>query len=94
MADGRISATKDVVSCEFGNGIALLDLKSNVYFSLNSVSTFVWELIQTPRSPAEICKAVMERYDVGTAQCRADLAVLLKDLTDAGLVKRHDEEIV
>lgn len=94
VVDWRISATEDAVSCAFGNGTALLDLKSNVYYSLNSVSAFIWELIQTPRSPDEICKAVTERYDVDAARCRADLAVLLKDLTDAGLVKRHDEELV
>ena len=60
----RVSATKDAVACEFGNGLALLDMRSNIYYSLNSVGAYIWELIQEPKSIAEIRSAVLERYNV------------------------------
>ncbi|TGV81338.1 PqqD family protein, partial [Mesorhizobium sp. M00.F.Ca.ET.158.01.1.1] len=41
-----VSATKDAVACEFGEGLALLNLKSNIYYSLNGVGAFIWDLIQ------------------------------------------------
>ena len=90
----RVSASKDAVACEFGNGLALLDMRSNIYYSLNSVGAYIWELIQEPKPIAEIRGAVLERYNVEPERCKADVDGLLKGLADAGLARLHDEELV
>ena len=90
----RVSASKDAVACEFGNGLALLDMRSNIYYSLNSVGAYIWELIQEPKPIAEIRSAVLERYNVDPERCKADVDGLLKGLADAGLARLHDEELV
>ncbi len=90
----RVSASKDAVACEFGNGLALLDMRSNIYYSLNSVGAYIWELIREPKPIAEIRSAVLERYNVEPERCKADVDGLLKGLADAGLARLHDEELV
>ncbi|MER8895059.1 PqqD family protein [Mesorhizobium sp. M0317] len=90
----RVSASKDAVACEFGNGLALLDMRSNIYYSLNSVGAYIWELIQEPRPISEIRSAVLDRYNVDPERCKADVDGLLKGLADAGLARLHDEELV
>ncbi|ESW65665.1 PqqD family protein [Mesorhizobium sp. C277A] len=89
----RVSASKDAVACEFGNGLALLDMRS-IYYSLNSVGAYIWELIQEPRPISEIRSAVLDRYNVDPERCKADVDGLLKGLADAGLARLHDEELV
>ena len=89
-----VSATKDAVACEFGKGLALFDVKSNVYYSLNGVGAYIWRLVQEPRSTSEICEAVLSRYKVEPARCRADVEALLKGLAKAGLIRLHHEELV
>ncbi|WP_312887744.1 PqqD family protein [Mesorhizobium caraganae] len=89
-----MSASKDAVACEFGNGLALLDMRSNIYYSLNSVGAYIWELIREPKPIAEIRSAVLERYNVEPERCKADVDGLLKGLADAGLARLHDEELV
>ena len=90
----RVVATGDAVACEFGNGLALLNLKSNIYYSLNSVGAYIWELIQEPRPILDIRSAVLARYSVDAERCRADVDGLLKGLTEAGLARLHHEELV
>lgn len=90
----RVSATKDAVACEFGNGLALLNVKSNIYYSLNSVGAFIWELIQEPKPILEIRDAVLARYNVDPERCKADVDGLLKGLADNGLARLHHEELV
>ncbi|MER8566690.1 MULTISPECIES: PqqD family protein [unclassified Mesorhizobium] len=89
-----MSASKDAVACEFGNGLALLDMRSNIYYSLNGVGAYIWELIQEPRPISEIRSAVLDRYNVDPERCKADVDGLLKGLADAGLARLHDEELV
>lgn len=89
-----VSATKDAVACEFGEGLALLNLKSNIYYSLNGVGAFIWELIQKPKPIADIRSAVLARYNVDPERCRADVDALLQGLAENGLARLHHETLV
>ncbi|TGQ65561.1 MAG: PqqD family protein [Mesorhizobium sp.] len=95
LADGDLaSATGDAVACEFGNGLALLNLKSNIYYSLNGVGAFIWDLIQEPRPIADIRSAVLARYNVDPERCEADVDALLRGLVENGLARLHHEVLV
>ncbi|TPN16455.1 PqqD family protein [Mesorhizobium sp. B2-3-3] len=89
-----VRATGDAVACEFGDGLALLNLRSNIYYSLNGVGAFIWELIQEPKSIADIRGAVLARYNVDAERCNADIDALLKDLAENGLARLQDEAFV
>ncbi|WP_027142859.1 PqqD family protein [Mesorhizobium sp. WSM3626] len=89
-----VRATKDAVACEFGNGLALLNLKSNIYYSLNGVGAFIWELIQESKSIADIRSAVLARYNVDAERCKADVDALLKGLMENGLARLEHEALV
>jgi hypothetical protein len=85
--DGSFVANGEAVVCELGDGLALLDLGSNIYYSLNGVGAFVWQLLQQPRTAIQLRAAVLERYDVDAARCEADIALLLADLSHSGLIR-------
>ncbi len=89
-----VSAVKSAVACEFGQGVALFDMTSNMYFSLTKVSAHVWNFLQEPRSVQQVRASVMERFDVDEARCKADIEALLDGLANAGLIRQHDEEVV
>lgn len=82
-----IAVERDVVGCELGEGSALLNLKSNIYYSLNEVGAFAWNEMSGPVSFEELCLRVEEEFDVGPMQVRGDLANLVSRMDEAGLVK-------
>ncbi|GAA0540594.1 hypothetical protein GCM10008994_14600 [Halorubrum ejinorense] len=57
------------------------------YYGLNEVATFVWELLEEPRSVEELCRTVAENYDVEYSHCRSDVEDLLVDLAEKDLVR-------
>jgi hypothetical protein len=75
-----VVATNSQVSCEVGGEVLLLGLEHGQYFGLRGVGVLLWDLIQTPRQVGELCTAVRARYDVGEAQCAADVKAFLSDL--------------
>lgn len=86
----RVIAQRDVVSCEIGDGAALLDPRSNIYYGLNSVGSRTWELIQKQRSVSDICRILVTEYDVQPERCSEELLELLRQLAAAGLIETHD----
>ena len=76
-----------VVSTSLGDGTALLDLRTNQYFSLADVGTVIWQSLQTPRTLDEIVDDVLAVYEVDRADCVQDVDILLSELMGADLVE-------
>ena len=82
-------AAGNVVVTELGDGLALLNLATNEYFSLNEVGAFVWSVLQTPRPRREIVRAVTEKYEVAPEVCAPDVDLLLEELRNAALAEQQ-----
>lgn len=89
VRDDAWIAARDVVTTEIGEGLALLNLNTNEYFSLNDVGAYVWEVLQSPRQRDEIVQAVTEKYEVAPEVCAPDVDLLLEDLRNAALAEQQ-----
>ena len=77
----------ECVSCAVEDGIAILDLRSNTYFSLDPVGAAIWDRMAAPASLDELAAAIAADYDVAPEQCRGDIANLLEDMLTHGLIQ-------
>jgi len=92
MASGEGAAwvaSDKVVAADLGEGLALLNLSTNEYFSLNEVGAFVWGVLQTPKPRDDIVRAVMEAYEVAESACSTDIDLLLEELKNAALAGQN-----
>lgn len=80
-------ASPEQVSCPLGDESAILNLKNTVYYGLNSVGARIWELLQQPKSVAEIRDVLLEEFEVGAERCERDLLDLLRKLLAEGLIE-------
>ena len=81
-----ISVTKEAVHCDVEDEVVILGLKDGVYYGLSPVGAFIWNLIQEPKTVAEIREAVLDEYDVEKEVCEKDIMELIAELSDKGLV--------
>ena len=85
-AGASIAATDRQLSTAFGDEVIILGLDDNMYFGLSDTGARVWELVQSPRTVAEILDTIVSEYDVDHQRARADLDALLGDLLSRGLI--------
>ena len=81
----RIS--EDAVANPVGGETVILHLGNGNYFGLDTIGTLLWEGIKAGKLPAEICKAILDEYDVEAAVVEEDIARLLDDLSANELVE-------
>lgn len=77
----------ECVSCAVEDGIAILDLRSNTYFSLDPVGAAIWDRMAAPASLDELTSAVSTEYAVAPEECRGDIADLLDNMLRHGLIQ-------
>lgn len=82
-----IAVEQDVVNCALGDGTALLNLKSNIYYSLNEVGAFVWNEMCEPITFGQLCRRTEEEFGADCEQVKQDLAHLVSHMDGAGLVR-------
>lgn len=85
-AGARAVASPEQLSATLGEEVVILGLRDSVYYGLNGVGTRIWELLQTPRTIAEITAIVVGEYQVSAEDAAADLRQLIEDLHARGLV--------
>lgn len=85
--DLLIASDPEVVGCPLGEGSALLNLRTNIYYSLNPVGAFVWEALGEPVAFAALVDKVRGAFDAPADVIEADLARLVARLDEAGLVQ-------
>jgi hypothetical protein len=65
----------------------ILNLATSRYFGLNSVGTRLWQLIAEHGSEEQVIEAFLAEYEVDERRLRQDLADLIQQLTQKGLVQ-------
>ena len=89
-----MAARTDVASCSLGNGSALLDLRTNVYFSMNPVASVIWANIQAPAALSDIYEAVEARFKTPGNAFTEDVQNLLSRLIELDLIELRGESSV
>jgi hypothetical protein len=88
-----IVASKNQVHCDLDGEAAILNLNNGIYYGLNPVGAYIWELIQMPISVREIRTAMVEEFEVEPERCEHDLLVLLRELSEQQLIEVRDEQL-
>ena len=76
----------DCVCCAYGDGAAVLDVRSNIYFTLDEVGATVWNILSDGADLEEIVAKVTEEYDVSAQACRPDIETFLGEMVENDLV--------
>lgn len=76
----------DCVACDVEGGLAILNLKTNLYFGLDEVGAEVWGLLQEPATLPELAMSISSDFEVALDVCQADIARLLDQMAESGLV--------
>jgi len=87
MLSSRVDISEDVLCQELQGEAVLLNLKTGVYFGLDSVGARVWRLLGERPVLSETIEALLAEYDVPKERCAQDLIALVSELAEHGLVR-------
>lgn len=67
--------------------MVLLNLQTNVYYSLNETGTHIWQSLAQGLQLDEICQQLVASYTITLAEAEAAVFALLSELTAEQLVE-------
>ncbi|MDH3380116.1 MAG: PqqD family protein [Gammaproteobacteria bacterium] len=86
--DQKVRVHPDVVDTRISDDeIALLQLESKNYFSLNTTAVRIWESLKEGMSLRDACRRLQDEFDVATEQAESSVIELVDELARQGLVE-------
>ncbi|MCL4294765.1 MAG: lasso peptide biosynthesis PqqD family chaperone [Anaerolineae bacterium] len=86
-----IVVTKNQISSDLGEEVAILQLKKGMYYGLDPVGARIWDLIQEPKTVQKVCEVILDEYEVEPERCEHDILALLERLLTEELIEIKDE---
>ena len=79
------------ISGRLHDELVMMDVDQGKYFSLNPVATRIWDLLERSYTIDELCRLLVEEYDVSPEQCLTEVQEHLAEMVKLGLVLRLSE---
>ncbi len=88
LTNEKYQRAGEVLDAEIGDELVALDVAAGECFGFNEVARTVWRELAEPKSFEQLRDRLLAEYDVGVAQCTAELKQLIEDLVSQGLLKK------
>ena len=85
--DTIVAQSDDVISDQVGAEVVMLRLKSSAYYNTDDIGAIIWKQIASPQLVDDLCKALMEIYDVTPDRCHADVLSFLNQAYQEGMIQ-------
>jgi Coenzyme PQQ synthesis protein D (PqqD) len=82
-----LSRDSDILHAAVGSEeVVMMSITAGRYYGLNAVGSRIWELLDTPKTIAQLCGQLCEEFEVDARTCEAEVLKFVQDLLDNGVV--------
>lgn len=86
-SDMMVSRGAGLIEADVEGEIVGLHVENGSFYRFNATAARIWRLIETPRTLADLCEALVGEFRIDPATCEAEVRTLLDNLAADGLVK-------
>jgi hypothetical protein len=64
----------------------MMSVAAGKYYGVNAVGARIWDLLETPKTIAQLCAQIEDEFDVDAVTCETTVLKFAGDLVDNGIV--------
>lgn len=84
-----VSTCPDLLSTEIDGELVMMDMDSGRYVYLDQTGAVIWRELEQPRTVADLCQTLGERYEAPAGEIERDVLDLLRQMADQRLLRLH-----
>jgi Coenzyme PQQ synthesis protein D (PqqD) len=85
--DTTLTRSDDILQAPVGSEeTVMMNVTAGRYYGLNAVASRIWELLETPKTIAQLCAQICEEFEVDTQTCETEVLIFVRDLILNGIV--------
>ncbi|MEG3147373.1 PqqD family protein [Sphingomonas sp. RT2P30] len=85
--DSMIARRATLIAAQIEEQAMLMDLESGAMFQLNRTGARIWDLVEAPRTLADLVATLAQRFPDAGETLRDDVAAFVAQMRDTGLLE-------
>ena len=85
-AEPRYARNPDLLAVDMDGDLVMMSIERGNYYGVGGIGPHVWQLLETPRTTAELIDDICQEFEVDQTTALADVEHFLADLVEHGLV--------
>jgi hypothetical protein len=86
-----ISRKEGVLTTDLDGEVAMLDIQSGKYFTLDGVSSDIWHMIEKPIAVQQIVSKLLEQYEIDELTCSQQTIEFLSSLHSLKMIDLYKQ---
>lgn len=82
----KVERNQTICDCSLGNELALMNIDTGKYYTINAVGKAIWEKIERPTQIENPLKSLCEEFEVTKEVCVEDVLEYVNSLQNKGLI--------
>ncbi len=87
MLNTLLRRDPDILYTPVGSEGVMLNVNAGRYHSLNDVGVRIWELLETPHTPAQLRDQLLQEFDVEKQVCETAVLDFAGELLERGVIR-------
>lgn len=87
LLNSKIVQNKKIDASDIDGDKVMMDLDKGMYFSLNSVGSRIWDIIENPITIDQVVEVLLSEYDIDKNECKETVVSFIKGLEENELIK-------
>lgn len=84
--DSVVVQNRDIDVSDLNNEKVMMNIDKGQYFSLNSLGSRIWELIDSPKKISDVIHTLLEEFEVSEEECIESVTEFLNTLHHVELI--------
>jgi hypothetical protein len=85
--DTALIRNAEMLHASVGQEAVMMSVAAGRYYGVNAVGARIWELLETPKTVAELCTQICEEFEVDFPTCELALLKFANVLVDNDVVR-------
>ncbi len=90
FAETVVARSEGVLFTDLDGIVVTMNVDDGEYHELDPIGSRIWHLIERPVSAGEICRRLVDEYDIGSEACLADVIGFLNEIGEMRLIRVED----
>ena len=82
----------DLIFTEVDNDLVILSIANSKYYGAESVGRYIWQLIEQPIVIADVCAALLDKFEIDRPTCEREMLTFLGQLLSEKLIDVQSPE--
>jgi len=83
----KLAHSDDIHISPIDNEILMANFSNDKYYSLNPVSSQIWELLEQPTELCEVCQSLLKQFEIDSDTCQVEVISFAQSMVDAQILK-------